>query len=92
MIGELPIGVPNNLVPYVTQTAAGVRDKLTVFGMIIIHPMVLVFGILFTYRDVATAHVKAIDYLNQQQKDNLFDAIILEQARVFLFRISKKIH
>lgn len=31
-IGELPIGVPNNLVPYITQTAAGVRQKLTVFG------------------------------------------------------------
>jgi UDP-glucose 4-epimerase len=32
LIGELPIGAPSNLVPYVTQTAAGVREKLTVFG------------------------------------------------------------
>ena len=32
LIGELPIGVPDNLVPYVTQTAAGLRGKLTVFG------------------------------------------------------------
>ncbi len=32
LIGELPIGVPQNLVPYITQTAAGKRDKLTVFG------------------------------------------------------------
>ena len=31
-IGELPNGVPNNLVPYITQTAAGLREKLTVFG------------------------------------------------------------
>ena len=31
-IGELPNGIPNNLVPYITQTAAGKRDKLTVFG------------------------------------------------------------
>ena len=31
-IGELPNGVPNNLVPYITQTAAGKREKLTVFG------------------------------------------------------------
>lgn len=31
-IGELPIGVPQNLVPFVTQTAAGLRDKLSVFG------------------------------------------------------------
>ncbi|MBK5280086.1 MAG: GDP-mannose 4,6-dehydratase, partial [Bacteroidia bacterium] len=32
LIGELPMGIPNNLVPYVTQTAAGVREKLIVFG------------------------------------------------------------
>lgn len=31
-IGELPNGVPNNLVPYITQTAAGLRENLTVFG------------------------------------------------------------
>lgn len=31
-IGELPTGVPSNLVPFITQTAAGIRDKLTVFG------------------------------------------------------------
>lgn len=32
LIGELPRGVPNNLVPYLTQTAAGIRKELTVFG------------------------------------------------------------
>lgn len=32
LIGELPLGVPNNLVPYLTQTAAGIRQMLTVFG------------------------------------------------------------
>lgn len=32
LIGELPLGVPNNLVPYVTQTAAGIREQLTIFG------------------------------------------------------------
>lgn len=31
-IGELPLGTPSNLVPFVTQTAAGIRDELTVFG------------------------------------------------------------
>lgn len=31
-IGELPIGKPNNLVPFVTQTAAGIREHLTIFG------------------------------------------------------------
>lgn len=31
-IGELPNGVPNNLIPYVTQTAMGIRQQLTIFG------------------------------------------------------------
>ena len=31
-IGELPNGVPNNLIPYVTQTAMGIRKQLTIFG------------------------------------------------------------
>ncbi|MFS4428874.1 UDP-glucose 4-epimerase GalE [Chryseobacterium sp. S90] len=31
-LGELPIGIPNNLVPYVMQTASGVREKLNVWG------------------------------------------------------------
>lgn len=32
LIGELPVGIPNNLVPYITQTAAGIREILTVNG------------------------------------------------------------
>lgn len=31
-IGELPLGVPNNLIPYITQTAFGLREQLSVFG------------------------------------------------------------
>jgi len=31
-IGELPIGVPQNLIPFVTQTAAGIRKELSIFG------------------------------------------------------------
>ncbi len=32
LLGELPLGIPNNLVPFVTQTAAGIREKLSIFG------------------------------------------------------------
>lgn len=32
LIGELPRGVPNNLVPFITQTAAGLREELSIFG------------------------------------------------------------
>lgn len=74
LIGELPFGVPTNLVPYVTQTAAGVRDKLTVFGNDYNTPDGTCVRDFIHVSDVATAHVKAIDYLNQQQKGNLFDA------------------
>lgn len=31
-LGELPLGIPNNLVPYVTQTAAGIREQLSIWG------------------------------------------------------------
>ena len=31
-IGELPLGIPQNLIPYITQTAAGIREQLSVFG------------------------------------------------------------
>jgi len=31
-IGELPLGIPNNLIPFITQTAAGIRSELTVHG------------------------------------------------------------
>jgi UDP-glucose 4-epimerase len=35
LIGELPNGVPNNLMPYLTQVAAGLREKLSIFGSIL---------------------------------------------------------
>ncbi len=71
-IGELPIGVPANLIPFVTQTAAGIREKITVFGndydtidgtcvRDYIHVM-----------DLADAHVKALAYLSNQ-KLNFYD-------------------
>jgi UDP-glucose 4-epimerase len=65
-IGELPIGVPNNLVPYITQTAAGKREKLTVFG----NDYDTVDGSCIRdfihVVDVATAHIKAMEYLGKQ--------------------------
>lgn len=77
MVGELPIGVPNNLVPYVTQTAAGVREKLTVFGNDYNTPDGTCVRDFIHVSDVATAHVNAIDYLNHQPKGKLFDAFNL---------------
>lgn len=67
MIGELPVGVPNNLVPYVTQTAAGIRDSLTVFGDDYDTPDGSCIRDYIHVSDVARAHVQALDYLNGRQ-------------------------
>jgi UDP-glucose 4-epimerase len=62
-IGELPLGKPNNLLPFVTQTAAGMHEKLTIFGNS--YPTVdgtCVRDYIHVV-DLAEAHVKALDYL-----------------------------
>lgn len=75
-IGELPIGVPANLVPYITQTAMGIRQELTIFGddydtrdgsciRDYVHVM-----------DIANAHTKALQYMldgKMQQNCDVFN-------------------
>ncbi len=73
LIGELPIGVPNNLVPYVTQTAAGVREKLTVFGSDYDTPDGSCVRDFIHVVDLATAHVKAIQYVQNLSAKNTFE-------------------
>lgn len=63
-IGELPIGIPGNLVPYVTQTAAGVREKLTVFGNDYQTPDGSCMRDFIHVVDLAKAHVKAIQKID----------------------------
>lgn len=62
-IGELPLGVPNNLVPFITQTAAGIREKLTVFGTDYDTPDGSNIRDYIHVVDLAKAHVTAIDRL-----------------------------
>jgi len=59
-IGELPIGVPNNLVPYITQTAIGKREKLTVFGDDYNTPDGSCLRDFIHVIDLAKAHVSAL--------------------------------
>ncbi|CAA7387204.1 UDP-glucose 4-epimerase GalE [Chryseobacterium fistulae] len=68
-IGELPAGIPNNLVPYVTQTAAGIREKLSIWGNdyptedgTAIRDYVYVV-------DLAKAHVAALEKLLNNDSD-----------------------
>lgn len=60
LIGELPIGVPQNLVPYLTQTAAGIRKELTVFGDDYDTPDGSCIRDYIDVNDLARAHVIAM--------------------------------
>tara|TARA_B110000046_G_scaffold184474_1_gene223047 strand:- start:324 stop:1343 length:1020 start_codon:yes stop_codon:yes gene_type:complete len=69
LIGELPIGVPANLVPFITQTAAGLRSKLKVYGNDYDTPDGTAIRDYIHVVDLAKAHVRAIErMLNHEQK------------------------
>ena len=66
-IGELPLGVPNNLVPFITQTAAGVREKLTIFGDTYATPDGTNIRDYIYVEDLAKAHVVAVRRLLEKK-------------------------
>jgi len=71
LIGELPLGVPQNLVPFVTQTAAGIRQELSVFGDDYPTPDGTAIRDYIHVVDLAEAHVAALDRLiNKKNKAN----------------------
>lgn len=61
LIGELPSGVPDNLVPYITQTAAGIREELKVFGNDYNTPDGSCIRDYIHVLDLARAHVHALE-------------------------------
>jgi UDP-glucose 4-epimerase len=73
LMGEIPLGTPNNLVPYITQTAAGIREKLTVFGSDYDTPDGTCIRDFIHVVDVASAHVKAMEFLAGQNEQNLYE-------------------
>lgn len=77
LIGELPIGTPNNLIPYVTQTAIGKREKLTVFGDDYNTPDGSCIRDYIHVLDLAHAHVKAMEFLNKQPDGNYYNVFNL---------------
>lgn len=66
-IGELPIGVPQNLVPFITQTAIGLREKLSVFGNDYPTPDGTAIRDYIHVVDLAKAHVVALKRLLNKQ-------------------------
>jgi UDP-glucose 4-epimerase len=70
LIGELPIGTPSNLVPYVTQTAAGIRQKLTVFGNDYNTPDGSCMRDFIHVVDLAKAHVMALQKVEALENRN----------------------
>ena len=62
-IGELPKGIPQNLVPYITQTASGIRKKLSVFGDDYPTPDGSCIRDYIHVVDLAQAHVEALKRL-----------------------------
>jgi UDP-glucose 4-epimerase len=75
-IGELPQGIPNNLVPYLTQTAKGIRDQLTVNGDDYSTPDGTCVRDYIHVVDLAKAHVKAIEW-SLKQDSNFCEAFNL---------------
>ena len=71
IIGELPIGVPNNLVPFITQTAIGIREQLSVFGDTYDTPDGTAIRDYIHVVDLAKAHVIAVDrMINDKMKSD----------------------
>lgn len=73
LIGELPLGIPNNLMPYITQTAAGVREQLTVFGNDYDTPDGTCLRDYIHVVDLAKAHVKSCDRLLEGRLTDKFE-------------------
>ncbi|CAL2084187.1 UDP-glucose 4-epimerase GalE [Tenacibaculum sp. 190524A05c] len=72
-IGELPLGVPQNLIPYVTQTAAGIREQLSVFGDDYNTPDGTAIRDYIHVVDLAKAHIAALQRLLQKENKNNFE-------------------
>lgn len=68
-LGELPNGVPQNLVPFITQTAMGIREQLSVFGNDYDTPDGSCIRDFINVVDLAKAHVIAIDRMLQDKSN-----------------------
>lgn len=80
-IGELPLGVPANLVPFITQTAAGIRSSLTVYGDDYNTSDGTCIRDYIDVMDLADAHVQALRKLSEETSDCSYDVINIGTGR-----------
>lgn len=90
LIGELPRGVPQNLVPYITQTAAGVRECLSIFGDDYPTEDGSCLRDYIDIVDLAKAHVAAINRMVEQKGDKKYEIFNVGTGRaVSVFELVK---
>lgn len=80
-IGELPIGVPQNLVPFITQTAAGKREVLNIFGNDYSTPDGTCIRDYIYVCDLAKAHVAAVQRLKGSDNQEKYEVFNLGTGR-----------
>ena len=72
-IGEDPQGIPNNLMPYISQVAAGVREQLTIFGGDYPTPDGTCRRDYIHVVDLACGHLKAVEYADTHKGVEIFN-------------------
>ena len=101
LIGELPLGIPQNLIPFVTQTAAGIRAQLSVFGDDYPTPDGTAIRNYIHVVDLAKAHVAALNRLLKGENKAKFETFnvgtgtgssVLEVIRAFEKVSGKKLN
>ena len=80
-IGELPLGVPQNLVPFITQTGIGIREQLSVFGNDYNTPDGTCIRDFINVVDLAKAHVIAIERMLEHKSDENVEIFNLGTGR-----------
>ena len=89
LIGEKPNGIPNNLMPYITQVAAGIRERLSVFGNDYPTPDGTGVRDYIHVMDLAQGHLAALEYAEKHAGTEIFNLgtgtgySVLEVIRAF---------
>lgn len=81
LIGELPRGVPNNLVPFITQTAAGIRPMLSIFGNDYDTPDGTCLRDYIDVVDLAKAHVAAVNRMTSGKMEDKYEIFNIGTGR-----------